>query len=74
MPVLPESPCESEGTVDAVIEPSVRIRVEEYMCLYVYVHGTLSMFAGTCRSAHMCPHVAASPLSTEGNVGLILPP
>lgn len=30
------------------------------------------MFAGMCRSAHMCLHVAASPLSPEGSVGLIL--
>lgn len=40
--------------------------------MYVCICGALSMFAGMCRSAHVCFCVASSPLSTEGNVGLIL--
>lgn len=40
--------------------------------MYIYVCGTLSMFAGMHRNVHMCLHVAASPLSTEGNMGPVL--
>lgn len=68
MPALPESTCESEGTVDAVTELCVRIQVEECMCVYVGLFPCLQ----ACVGARTCVCVASSPLSTEGNVGLIL--
>lgn len=72
MPVLPESKCEPEGTVDAVTELCVCECRWKSICVYICICGALPMCASVCGRVHLCLHVASSPLSTEGGVGLTL--
>lgn len=72
MPVLPEYMCEPEGTVDAVTELCVCASAGERICVYICTCGAFPLCASMCGSVHMCLHVASSPLSTEGSVGLTL--